>query len=216
MKKNNKSTYVEYLPEVYRDSEFTGKFLKVFEKLLTGIDDGVLDGQKGIEQLLDGAAGYFDAEAAPVDFLDWLAGRVALELPEEWSQEVKRALIPQIVQLYKKRGTREGLEKFLAIYAGNEVVVDEWYHPFQVGVTSTVGKDNAIGGGPPGFFKVKAVIPAADIQLKARTEKALRAIIDREKPAHTHYRLEIEMPIMQLAVHSTIGKDTVVGQKKEE
>jgi hypothetical protein len=36
-------------------------------------------------------------------------------------------------------------------------------------------------------------------------------IIDREKPAHTYYRLEVVMPFMQIGVHSTLGKDTVVG-----
>ncbi|NIM10349.1 MAG: hypothetical protein GTO45_00030 [Candidatus Aminicenantes bacterium] len=214
---NKQSSYLAYLPEIYRETDFTEGFLKIFEKILTGINDDVSPDQndqtdhKGIEQLLDRIGDYFDADSAPYGFLDWLAGWAALELPEDWPEEVKRKLIPQIIQLYKKRGTKQGLEEFLRIYVGAGVSINEWYSPFQVGVTSTVGKDTAIGGGPPGFFIVKVIIPEPDLELKMRTENVLRTIIDREKPAHTYYRLEVVMPYMKVGVHSTIGKDTILG-----
>jgi phage tail-like protein len=222
-KANQQSTYLAYLPEIYRETDFIGRFLKIFEKVLSGIDDDVplkhevneeTHEYPGVDQLLDRICDYFDAGSAPLEFLDWLAGWAALELPEDWPEEVKRRLIPQIVQLYKERGTKDGLEKFLEIYFKDEkikVSIDEWYSPFQVGVISTVGVDTAIGGGPPGFFTVKVFIPEPDLQLKKRSEKAIRMIIDREKPAHTYYRLEVVMPFMQIGVHSTLGKDTVVG-----
>lgn len=203
--------YLEYLPEIYRESDFTEGFLKIFEKILSGINDDVSTDHPGIEQLLDSIGDYFDAGSTPLEFLDWLGGWAALELPEDWPADVKRKLIPQIIQLYKKRGTKQGLEEFLRIYFGTGVSVIEWYSPFQVGVTSTVGKDTAIGGGAPGFFIVKVIIPEPDLELKMRTENVLRTIIDREKPAHTYYRLEVVMPYMQLGVYSTVGKDTVVG-----
>jgi phage tail-like protein len=218
---NKQSSYLQYLPEIYRESDFTGRFLNVFEKILSGIDDNVpLEHVKeesshdhlGIEQILDEFVQYFDAETEkiPDGFLEWLAGWVALELPEDWPEKVKRNLIPRIVQLYKIRGTKKGLEEFLNIYCESDVTIDEWYSPFQVGVTSTVGRDGVIGGGPPGFFNVKVVLKKPDIELKAKTGKALRTIIDREKPAHTYYRLEVTVPGLQTGVHSTIGKDTIV------
>jgi hypothetical protein len=50
------STYLRYLPAVYSgtDSGFAGDYLNIFEKLLTGIDDGTLDGRRGIQELLTG------------------------------------------------------------------------------------------------------------------------------------------------------------------
>jgi phage tail-like protein len=213
MNENKKCTYLEYLPEIYRESDFINRYLKIFERILSGIDDdddAPLD-YLGIEQLLDQISDYFDPDSTPEEFLGWLAGWVALELPENWREDVKRKLIQRIVQLYKKRGTKQGLEEFLEIYYGPGVSIDEWYLPFQLGVSSFVGKENALDGGPPGFFSVKVIIPEPDLQLKAGTEKAIRAIIDREKPAHTYYRLKVVMPTMKVGVLCTVGKDTIVG-----
>ncbi|NIM16385.1 MAG: phage tail protein I [Candidatus Aminicenantes bacterium] len=208
---NRKSSYLDYLPEIYRETEFTGRFLKIFEKILTGIDDGIVLERPGIEQLLDNISDYFDAASTPFEFLEWLASWVALELPEDWPEEVKRNLIPEIVQLYKKRGTLEGLEAFLKIYAGPGVTINEWLRPFQIGDSSTIGESTALDGGPPDYFKVTVILPEPDVDLKIKKEKAVRAIIDREKPAHTYYDLEVIIPTLQIEVHSTIDVDTLLG-----
>lgn len=55
-----KSSYLKYLPEIYQRSDdgnhnstlFIGDYLKVFEKILSGLDDDTLDGRKGVGQLL--------------------------------------------------------------------------------------------------------------------------------------------------------------------
>ncbi|NRO97474.1 hypothetical protein GWC77_16240 [Paraburkholderia sp. NMBU_R16] len=48
------SSYLRYLPALYSgpDSAFVGHYLKIFEKVLTGIDDDTLEGQRGIQELL--------------------------------------------------------------------------------------------------------------------------------------------------------------------
>lgn len=48
-------SYQRYLPAIYsgKDSAFVGDYLKIFEKLLTGIGDGELDGRRGIQELLN-------------------------------------------------------------------------------------------------------------------------------------------------------------------
>lgn len=47
-------SYLHYLPAVYSQpgNDFVGAYLQIFQKLLTGIDDGLLDGRKGIQELL--------------------------------------------------------------------------------------------------------------------------------------------------------------------
>jgi hypothetical protein len=47
-------SYLRYLPAVYvnQPGPFLGHFLDIFQKLLTGLDDPLLSGRKGIQQLL--------------------------------------------------------------------------------------------------------------------------------------------------------------------
>ncbi len=211
MAENTKSSYLQYLPAIYEETEFLSQFLKIFETILSGIDDEVKVEYSGIEQILDAVSDYFDPTYTPAEFLGWLANWVALELQEDWDEGVKRKLIRQIIPLYSKRGTKEGIKEFLKIYVGPGVSINEWLSPFQIGVSSTIGEDTILGGGPPHFFMVKVIIPEPNLQLKARKEKAVRTIIDLEKPAHTYYELEVIIPTMQIGVHSTIGVDTLLG-----
>ncbi len=205
------SSYLEYLPDIYRDHPFIGRFLQIFEKMLTGIDDDVPQTHPGIEQVLDVIRDYFNPTYTDLAFLDWLAGWLALELPGEWPEAAKRELIGRIVPLYSKRGTMEGIEEFLKIYVGAGVTINEWYSPFQIGKSSTVGLDTALGGGPPDFFSVQVILPEPDPEMMRKKEQAVREIIDREKPAHTYYQLEVIVPTLQIGVHSTIGLDTLLG-----
>lgn len=48
------SSYLRYLPAIFtrQDAPFLGNYLKVFEKLLTGVADNPLNGRKGIQELL--------------------------------------------------------------------------------------------------------------------------------------------------------------------
>jgi Phage tail protein (Tail_P2_I) len=48
------STYLRYLPAIYggADAAFLGEYLKIFEKLLSGIEDANLGGRRGIQELL--------------------------------------------------------------------------------------------------------------------------------------------------------------------
>ncbi len=211
MAENTKSSYLQYLSAIYEETEFLSQFLKIFEKILSGIDDEVKVEYSGIEQILDAISDYFHPTDTPSEFLNWLAGWVALELQADWDEKTRRELIRRIVPLYRKRGTKEGIEEFLKIYAGPGVSINEWLSPFQIGVTSTIGKDTVLGEGRPHFFTVHVIIPEPIWQLKIRKENAVRAIIDLEKPAHTYYQLETTVPTLQIGKYSTIGKDTLLG-----
>lgn len=47
--------YMQYLPAIFHEGEdtFIERYLKIFEKVINGIDDGELDGKKGIFEMLD-------------------------------------------------------------------------------------------------------------------------------------------------------------------
>jgi phage tail-like protein len=228
------SSYLDDLPAIYRQDatggrpDFLGRFLLAFEHLLAGVGD---PDHPGLEEILEGitdtkgatvragAHRYFtpgpgeDPDLrAPAEFLEWLSGWVALTLRGDWQEEERRRILAEIVPSYRKRGTPDGLKQVLAAFTGvspNTITIAEFQQPFQIGVSSTVGEDTVLGGGPPHYFMVRTVVPgAADL---ARKRAVLRAIIDMEKPAHTFYDLRILTPTMQLGVTSTVGEDTVLG-----
>ncbi len=236
-----RSTYLDYLPAIYRQEPFLDGLLRAFERVLAGRGDVL---KPGIEEILEGIppaseedpgrAGshrYFDpgpglpdALRAPAEFLEWLSGWVALSLREDWTEEEQRRILARIVPSYQLRGTREGLREVLAAYTGLQlwseaglplrtVEILELGTPMQLGVSSTVGQDTVLGYGTPHHFLVRMRIPVTGPGDKARRERAARAIIDQEKPAHTTYNLEIDVRTMQLGVEgrSEVGVSTVLG-----
>lgn len=212
---NKPSRYLEYLPGIYQQDAdkgaFLGRFLKIFEKLLTGIDDAGGGTSEGLEQVVTRLHTFFDPETAPPEFLNWLAGWTALVLRDEWEENKKRRLINRIVALYRIRGTKRGLEEYIKIYLpGVDVQITEVVAPFQIGETSTVGKDTYLGGSPPHFFVVTIILPEPNLELKKIREKEVRAIIDLEKPAHTYYELRTIVPTLQVGKYSHVGLDTLL------
>lgn len=228
------NSLIDYLPAIYQEDPFVGKFLLAFQKVLLGVDDPVSitslkDDVKfqPLEERIASIAILFDPignESQPLEkrqrtgeeFLNWLASWVALSLRDDWEEEAQRRFIGRIVSLYKQRGTKAGMREMLKTYTGMGVEVYEFIEPLQIGVTSTVGIDTAIGGGPAHYFRVKMFVDAFDPNFKERKEQIARAIIDQEKPAHTYYDLQVDTPTMQIAVHSTIGVDTLLGIPRDK
>ena len=174
--------------------------------------------KKGIEEILDSIQDYFDPGKTPLEFLEWLAGWMALILKEEkdWNADnarKKRDLIAKIIPLYQKRGTLQGLKEYIKIYVGEDVKVSiyEFLEPFRVGVTSTVGMNTVVWEGLPYYFQIYMELALPDRILLEKKRQAINDIINQEKPAHTYYMLIIQVPTIQIAVHSTVGLDTMLG-----
>lgn len=227
------SRYLAYLPAIYQqdaqlnEPNFLGRFLLGFEQILTGLGeihepgleemlDGIVDPVSGTLRLA-GLQRYFDpsptapdSARAPVEFLEWLSGWVALSLRGDLDELTQRELIARAVSLYRLRGTKRGLEEIIAIYTRLGVTIDELGTAFQLGKTSTIGVDTLLDGGGPHFFRVLIRLPTPDPEQQRKSLQVVRAIIDLEKPAHTHYAVDVETPSLQLGVHSTVGVDTLL------
>jgi phage tail-like protein len=161
----------------YEDPPFIGRFLRGFE-----------DGLEPHRLLLDRIDALFDSTAAPADFLPWLATWVALVLDENWPELKRRRLIREAVELYRWRGTRKGLARYLEIYTGIVPEIDD--QPFEgmrLGPNTLLGKDTVLGGVAPHTF----VITLAVSDRRSINEQIVRDIIESEKPAHTGYALNI-------------------------
>ncbi len=103
----DRSRYLQYLPPIYRDDPFLGRFLLAFEGVLLPV-----------EQVVDNFDLYLDPRTVPPLFLDQLASWLALTLDEKWPLGKRRAVVAEAAALYRRRGTRWGLSRILEIYTG--------------------------------------------------------------------------------------------------
>ncbi|MEF2967748.1 phage tail protein [Paenibacillus sp. M1] len=221
---------------------FLGRFLKGFEAMLSGKTGAVSEESVGIEALLDQFHQYFDPNRTPSQFIPWLAGWLGLELEEgpEYDGEadhmerkaapvqilplgvsrhsVNRNLIGNIVQLYKKRGTMEGLKEILQVFAGEEVTIaiEDYEEPAGIGYARRIGLNAMVGAADPSYFSVHSIIPAPTRTLLTNKVRIIREALGKEKPFYTNASLNVEVPSMRVGVYGRIGRETLLGGMQEE
>ena len=231
------SQLIKYLPAIFQrasaddESLFIEDYLKIFEHIFLKAEGNDSDGKNGLSEIIDALGGLFNprfsfacchdeadkeglfnsfVSAQMSDFLEWLAGWSALALKEDWPLEKKRKIIARIIPLYRMRGTKRGLEEYLKIYVGEGVSIMEEMKPFQVEETSYVEKESVLEGMPPYFFIVNISLPVPDPEIMKERKKAVEEIIDAEKPIHTRYKLNIEVPTLQVGMRSRVEIDTLL------
>jgi phage tail-like protein len=179
------SRYLDYLPAIFQQDSFLGQFLLAFETLLSQASPAAPS--PALEEMIEDIAHFFRPSETPAEFLPWLAGWVALSLREDWEEETKRNFLREIVPLYRKRGTRAGLERMLGIYLGEDIPI-----------TIYDKVDDFDFEAPAHFFQVEITVRDREPVLLQRRQQVALAIIEREKPAHTFYALRIRIPTMRL------------------
>ena len=128
------SSYLEYLPALYRDDELMGQFLLIFESIL-----------KPIENTIDNSALYFDTMITPEPLLPWLASWLDLTLDQNWPVEKRRELVKSAAELYRWRGTRRGLAEYLRIYTGSVPQISEYIPGMTLNEETRLGVNTRIG-----------------------------------------------------------------------
>jgi phage tail-like protein len=114
----NHQGYLSYLPAIYREDPLKRAFLQDFLALYESFFDDT-------EQRIRGLNSLFDTKSAPAEFLGWLAGWLALDLDEHWTEEKKRTAIATVFDLYSRRGTATGLRAALRFFLGIEAQIEE-------------------------------------------------------------------------------------------
>lgn len=213
-----KKSYMDFLPSIFRGADketaiFVEGFLKIFEKVLTGIDNGKKVDKEltGISESIDTIHKFFYPDDKYPEFIDWLSSWVGLVLKEDWSIQKKKDVISRIIPIYRMRGTKRGLEEYLNIYVGKGVSINDNFGFFQVGVNSQVGISTAID--LTNYFVVEVTLSEAVSSLEEikRKKKAIEELINREKPVHTDYKMIWKnVQSMQIEIHSKVGIDTFI------
>jgi phage tail-like protein len=172
------SSLLKYLPAIYSGDPFVGRFLRIFEDVLTPV-----------QVMVDNQPYYFDPLTAPKDLLDWLAFWVDLDEGRDWPMPKRRALVTAAPVLYRMRGTKAGLKKHLGIYAGaaNLTLINERTNGFRLDPDSRLGVNTSIGVEREHVFTVTIAVPDPD-ELDIDT---LKSILDADKPIETSYILHV-------------------------
>jgi phage tail-like protein len=238
--------YERYLPAIYReppeDNAFLHRYLALFQSVFDEIDEEIAT-----------LAKYFDAAAAPVEALPWLASWLAAEIDRDEPVARLRSLIAGAYRRHGKRGTAEGLRAALLEEVGVHATISEPLaaaEPFWMPAPVECGGATVLQGPALGFGTSLASAEAGGAVLggAATLDRSylitddqfgeplfessahqfivevyqsevctpaklarVRAIIDREKPAHTLYRLEVLDSGLSVGHQARVGVDTLLG-----
>ena len=162
---------VEHLPGLYQDDALTRDLTAAFDEVLAPAIGAI-----------DNFATYLDPALTPEDFLDWLSGWVGLVPDENWPLERRRAIVALAAQLYRNRGTVNGLLMHVKLFAAGDVEIIE-------------------NGGAAWSVTSGAAVPGqAQYSLTVRIKPAKKTSVDRDrldalvaaaKPAHVPHTIEI-------------------------
>jgi phage tail-like protein len=120
-----RASTLRFLPAVYGEDpqarDFTARFLSIFDTV-----------RDSVSQRVDGIAAYFDPRSAPAggpagDALQWLASWLGLALDPRLPEERRRLLVRRAYELFRRRGTPEGLRLYLSLYTGVQPLVLEHF-----------------------------------------------------------------------------------------
>jgi phage tail-like protein len=193
---HSQSKLMSYLPEVYAENEFLGRFMMIFESFW-----------RDMELQIDHSELYYLPGLAPVSFLPWLGSWIGFDVDEDLPEARKRGLLAAGLSFFRRRGTCQALQEYLQIYTGCEVRILE--HRGQnlvlgpgtrMGVTAALGTQNR-----PHTFSVRLnVCQPALLELYPdyleNKENVLKMfhrrvenLINSQKPAHTDFDLMIQV-----------------------
>ena len=217
-------SYLELLPRVYRQDPEADRFLQhylaLFEFVLTGVEDRYEE----FSRLLNPAA-------ASMEVINWLACLVDLTFDPSWPLEKRRELIGSANELYRLRGTKAGLARYLEIYTGIRPEIQELFLERPT-APSYLGQRGAIlGCGWQLSSPVTNVSPDQTLfqsyahrfrvilyDLDPCTRETLAAVVDRivavNRPAHTAYTIVWITPDVRLGIQSQVGIDFVLGGRE--
>ncbi|MGB6300596.1 MAG: phage tail protein [Rivularia sp. (in: cyanobacteria)] len=183
------SNYMEFLPLLYREVDFIGRLMKIFEQAYQPVINNFSAMWANLDPL-----------TAPQKLLPFLAYWVGWEINGAWDLDKQRRLIRHALKLYRWRGTRKGLRLYLHLYT--ELPLDDDLQnegDKHISITEPFGNsfildqaelnDAVLGGGKAYHFVVRLRF---DKNENAISEELAKLIIEQEKPAFCTYELYIE------------------------
>lgn len=197
-------SYLSYLPVVYQEDEagreFLSRFLPLFETFFSDIEEKIFSSVK-----------HTDAEAAPDEFLPWLAQWLALSRDENWPPGKLRKLITEAPRLYRMRGTREGIEKIIKLYIDEDeqsvIIIENFLMKRCLeDAKATVRPEDVLYGSNPYSF----CILLKPFGITSNQLQTVQRIVNTEKPAHTAGHVRKLEPWIYLDGYTYLGVNTIL------
>lgn len=197
------SSYLDYLPAIYREDTVSADFL---ERFLTLFQTFLLQSEGYIDRMTR----CLDADSAAGDFLRWLGSWLGIEVSQYWTEDKVRQLVKKAPLLYKQRGTREGMLDLLEILTGTRPVIVENFQTAWAWQDADLKEAvMRLYGDDPFTFHVlfsPGVLDTAQKRLE------IQKVIDREKPAHTRAEVVPLQPWIQLGGHTYLCVNSCLGR----
>jgi phage tail-like protein len=163
------------LPALYHDNDIAQRFTAALDIVLAPV-----------LATLDSSHAYVDPLLAPLDFVEWLAEWVGVELDASWPEARQRALVARAADLFAWRGTVRGVSEAVAIYTG---VVPEIVESGATAWTGAPPHSGEVPGFAAGELVVRVRVPPGDAALIDPVR--LDRLVAAAKPAHIAHRVEV-------------------------
>ena len=113
-------SFVDYLPEIYKEEEkedsFLPRYLGIFQSIYVDLEDRI-----------DNTPIQFDTEKTNKEFLNWIADWLSVKNASIWGEKKLRTLIKESVSIYKMKGTKTSISKIVKEYTGVEPIIVEQF-----------------------------------------------------------------------------------------
>ena len=186
----------DYLPSIYREQDFTYRFLSIFNSLY-----------QDMEQEIDGLSGRLDVQSAEGELLAFLGRCVCLD--EGMPPELMREMIPRAMDFYEAMYTRSGIQRSAWLLSGRKPELIEY---FEVDPNNPACRNPGLyrrlyGENPYCFF---LLLPYDTFATQSDMERFLSRMRDRI-PAETSLELILLKPCVQLDWHTYLGLNSRIG-----
>lgn len=171
-----RSRLLEYLPSIFRDDLFLGRFLLIFQSLIDPV-----------EQKADNTHYYLDPGVTPAEFLPWLASWVGITLEPGLDEAGQRELIRQAVELHRWKGTRRGMRDELRQRTGARALIVENFDGMRIGQDASLGLNTYLGETKDGCVAVTLARAGGSTVDHQRAEELVREL----KPAHVGHVVRV-------------------------
>lgn len=195
-------SWIDSLPMIYRanDSEhFLERYLGIFQTLYEELDSQIAN-----------IADRFDPQCTESEFLGWLCEWLDVSDSELWPEDKLRLLLMTAVDLYRKRGTRESVEKMLNLYLGEKPLIIEEFSIREFKGTDTY--ENTLlpmyGNDP---YRITILIKSDLIHSDGELNMVRRIALEM-LPVSTELNLVVLEPYIFLNKFTYLGINSTLGQ----
>lgn len=186
---------VDYLPAIYREQDFTYRYLSIFNSMF-----------QDMEAAIDDLPRLLDAASSPPEMLSFLAKWLCVD-PEEGGDLRRR--LPQVLEEYKSMYTPEGIARSTQRLTGRRPWIVEHFavDPNDPDCRNPGLYRRLYGEDPYRFFLLLPQDTFSDQRELERFLSRMRELI----PAETTLELVLLKPCVQLDWHTYLGINSQIG-----